>query len=123
MRKWMLFYGKPPERAELPLRIRFPYLLVIHMTVTVYIVSGSSFCLSAKKMSRNPVNSFLSVFVGCHWVCSHITDFNHAFFISFSKSAVKVRTFLQTHASFSVFLSPCLVFFQRRLTIYDIKEP
>jgi len=87
------------------------------MTVTVYIVSGSSFCLSAKKMSRNPVNSFLSAFAGWHRrlqitcnTCPYITDFNHAFFISFSKLAAKVKTFFETRACFSNFLSSCPVF-------------
>ena len=120
MRKWTLFHVKPPERSEHPKRIRFPYLLVIHMTIKTYIVSGSSFCFSAKKMSRNPTNSFLSVFVGWHkayrhfagWhrACPYIADFYHAFFISFSKSDAKVRTFLQTRECFSVFLSSCLIF-------------
>ena len=83
MRNRTLFHVKPPERSEPPKRIRFPYLLVIHMTVAVYIVSGSSFCLSAKKMSRNPVNSFLSAFVGWHGAYPSITDFNHAFSLFF----------------------------------------
>ena len=45
MRNRTLFHVKPPERSELPKRIRFTYLLVIHMIVSVYIVSGSSFLI------------------------------------------------------------------------------
>ena len=93
--------------------LAFPGLLVDNFTKGVkYVKTLVLFYVAIFSVLMDVIgSSFLLCSRCCLMRAFAVFKSSLSIFISFSKSAVKVRTFLQTHASFSVFLSPCLVFF------------